>query len=137
MAIYSSAVNTPHVILSRGASVKSSPSYVPFVRNLLSLVGVVCSLITSTAPVVLIEPASAHNRALTKLELMSAPTAAKGTVFPRISGGNYFIVVTKSGYDVLEWFGGHDPDKGDQLIGGFESYGFHDIYDETTDQDLR
>jgi hypothetical protein len=32
-------------------------------------------------------------------------------------------------YDVLEWFGGHDPDKGNVLIGGFESYGFHDIYE--------
>jgi hypothetical protein len=46
-------------------------------------------------------------------------------------------VATEASYDVLEWYGGHDPDKGDYLIGGFESYGFHDIYDETADNDLR
>jgi hypothetical protein len=44
---------------------------------------------------------------------------------------------TKSGYDVLEWYGGHDPDKGDVLVGRYKSYGFHDIYDETVDADGR
>jgi hypothetical protein len=68
---------------------------------------------------------------------LSAAKAARGVVSHRISGCDYFIVATKTGYDVLEWFGGHDPDKGDILIGGFESYGFHDIYDETADADLR
>jgi len=63
--------------------------------------------------------------------------AGRGVVSHRISGCDYFIVATKSSYDVLEWFGGHDPDKGDYLVGGFESYGFHDIYDETADEDLR
>jgi hypothetical protein len=67
----------------------------------------------------------------------ASPKAARGVVSRRISGCDYFILATKSAYDVLEWFGGHDPDKGDILIGGFESYGFHDIYDETVDQDLR
>jgi hypothetical protein len=66
-----------------------------------------------------------------------SPKAARGVVSRRISGCDYFIVATKSAYDVLEWYGGHDPDKGDILIGGFESYGFHDIYDETADDDLR
>jgi len=65
------------------------------------------------------------------------PKAARGIVSYRISGCDYFVVTTKSAYDVLEWFGGHDPDKGDILIGEFESYGFHDIYDETADEDLR
>jgi len=66
-----------------------------------------------------------------------AANAARGVVSHRISGCDYFVVATKSAYDVLEWFGGHDPDRGDYLIGGFESYGFHDIYDETADADLR
>jgi hypothetical protein len=66
-----------------------------------------------------------------------AAKTAKGVVFRRISGCDYFMVATKSDYDVLEWFHGRDPDKGDVLVGGFESYGFHDIYDETTDTNLR
>jgi len=66
-----------------------------------------------------------------------AAQTAKGVVYRRISGCDYFIVATKSDYDVLEWFHGHDPDKDDVLVGSFKSYGFHDIYDETADADLR
>jgi hypothetical protein len=47
-----------------------------------------------------------------------SPKAARGVVSRRISGCDYFIVATKSAYDVLEWYVGHDPDKGDMLIGG-------------------
>jgi hypothetical protein len=61
----------------------------------------------------------------------------RGVVTHRISGRDYFVVATKSGYDLLEWYGGHDPDKDDIVIGGFEAYGFHDIHDETTDDTTR
>jgi hypothetical protein len=63
--------------------------------------------------------------------------AVRGIITHRISGCDYFVVATKSGYDLLEWYGGHDPDKDDILIGKYESYGFHDIYDETTDNTIR
>jgi hypothetical protein len=63
--------------------------------------------------------------------------AVSGVISNRISGCDYFVVQTKSGYDMLEWFGGHDPDKGDILIGNYETYSFHDIYDETADESLR
>ena len=66
----------------------------------------------------------------------NVPASTKGIVTHRISGCDYFIVETSSDYDLLEWFGGYDPDKGDSLIGDFESFGFHDIYDKTSDQDL-
>lgn len=33
----------------------------------------------------------------------------------------------KNGYYVLEWYGGHDPDKGDTIAGSLNSYGFHDV----------
>ena len=46
------------------------------------------------------------------------------------------MVATKSGYDLLEWYGGHDPDKDDIIIGKYESYGFHDVYDETADDTI-
>jgi len=57
-----------------------------------------------------------------------------GIVTNRISGCDYFVVRTKAGYDVLEWYGDYDPDKGDALVGNYEIYGFHDVYDETADQ---
>jgi hypothetical protein len=59
---------------------------------------------------------------------------ATGTVSHRISGCNYFLVRISTGYDLLEWYGGHDPDKGDTLIGNYESYGFPDIVDETANE---
>jgi hypothetical protein len=63
--------------------------------------------------------------------------AVRGAVSHRISGCDYFLVQTKSDYDVLEWYGGHDPDKGDVLVGDYESYGFHNIYDDTANDSLR
>src|SRR5690242_6220129 len=54
----------------------------------------------------------------------SADKAARGVITNRVSGCDYFVVATKSDYDLLEWYGGHDPDKGDVLIGNYESYGF-------------
>jgi hypothetical protein len=36
----------------------------------------------------------------------------------------------------LEWYGGHDPDKDDILVGKYESYGMHDIYDNTADEEI-
>jgi hypothetical protein len=62
--------------------------------------------------------------------------AAKGVVSNRISGCDYFIVSTAKGYDVLEWFGGYDPDKGDVLVGDYETYGMQDIHDTTADESL-
>jgi hypothetical protein len=70
----------------------------------------------------------------------SPPTVSgsvQGEITHRISGCDYFIVETGTGYDVLEWYSGYDPDKGDALIGAYESYGFHDIKDETTNESVR
>jgi hypothetical protein len=71
------------------------------------------------------------------LALCALPAhAAKGTITHRISGCDYFVVETLRGYDLLEWYGGYDPDKGDMLVGGFEEYGMHDINDLTADEEL-
>lgn len=73
--------------------------------------------------------------------LLPVPTGAdpsiRGYVTHRISGCDYFVVSTRHGYDVLEWYGDHDPDKGDVMIGNYEEFGFHDIYDETADESTR
>lgn len=65
-----------------------------------------------------------------------AGSAARGYVTHRISGCDYFLVKTNNGYDLLEWFGGYDPDKDDVIVGDFESYGFHDVYDDTADESV-
>lgn len=67
---------------------------------------------------------------------MTLLSASKGIVVKRISGCDYFLVNASSGYAVLEWYGGHDPDTNDLLIGNFESYGMHDILDDTSDESL-
>jgi hypothetical protein len=68
---------------------------------------------------------------------VASPRGGRGIVSHRVSGCDYFVVATRSDYNLLEWYGGHDPDKDDVLVGGFLSYGSHDIYDETADADLR
>ncbi len=65
---------------------------------------------------------------------VGAGSSVSGVVSHRISGCDYFLVQTRSGYDLLEWYGDHDPDKGDTLVGKFEDYGFHNVLDETADE---
>ena len=66
--------------------------------------------------------------------LLALPAfAARGVVTHRISGCDYYLAATRSGYALLEWYAGYDPDKGDTLVGAFEEYGMHEIYDETSD----
>ena len=63
--------------------------------------------------------------------------AAKGEVVYKSSRCDYFIVETPSGYALLEWYGGNDPDKGDIVVGNYEDYGFKDIYNLTADQEMK
>ena len=68
---------------------------------------------------------------------VTSQSADLGIVTHRIGGCDYFLVQTRRGYDLLEWYGGHDPDKRDAIAGKFESYGFHPVVDTTADADLR
>ena len=61
-----------------------------------------------------------------------AGTAIGGKVAYVKSGCDYYIVADKSGYDLLEWYGGRMPAVGDTLAGDIHSYGFKDIYIGTT-----
>jgi hypothetical protein len=63
--------------------------------------------------------------------------AATGTVVRKISSCDYFMVQTSKGFSILEWFGGHDPDKGDKIVGAYESYGMKTVYDVTADEEIR
>ena len=43
--------------------------------------------------------------------------AARGVVVYKKSCCDYYIVESDSGYALLEWYGGNDPDEGDELAG--------------------
>lgn len=63
--------------------------------------------------------------------------AAKGEVVYKKSGCSYFIVEAILGYAILEWYGGNDPDKGDIIVGNFESYGLKTVYNMTADAESK
>jgi hypothetical protein len=43
----------------------------------------------------------------------------------------------RTGYGILEWYGGHDPDKDDVLYGDMRTYGMRSIHDETADESIK
>lgn len=45
----------------------------------------------------------------------------------RVRGCDYFIADGPQGYYIFEWYGGHDPEKGDTLVGYESGYGFKDV----------
>jgi hypothetical protein len=49
--------------------------------------------------------------------------AENGIVALRASGCDYYLIYTNSGYVLAEWYGGHDPYKGEQVAGALSSYG--------------
>lgn len=74
------------------------------------------------------------------LFVMAAPTstyAAKGVVVLKLSCCDWFLVDAPGGYALLEWYGGNEPERGDVIAGDFESYGFKDLYNLTSDDELR
>ena len=50
-----------------------------------------------------------------------------GIVALRIRGCDYYPVSTKGGITLLEWYGGYDPEKDDELVGEIESYGMKGV----------
>jgi hypothetical protein len=68
-----------------------------------------------------------------------APLAfgARGEVVYRKSGCDHFIVETNMGYVLLDWYGGDDPSEGDVLVGNYEEYGMKDVYNLSTDSEIR
>lgn len=63
--------------------------------------------------------------------------AAKGVVVAYPPGCDYYVVESNTGYALLEWYGGSDPNEGDTLVGDFESYGFKTLYNLTADNETR
>lgn len=66
-----------------------------------------------------------------------AAFAEKGEVVKRVSGCDYYMVDATSGYAILEWYGGNDPDEGDSITGNFKVYGFHTFFVGYNDVETR
>lgn len=58
-------------------------------------------------------------------------------VAQRISGCDFFMVQSRSGYAILEWYGGHGPDKDDKLVGDLTGAGMKILREEATDSEVR
>lgn len=70
--------------------------------------------------------------------LGSAPDfAIRAQVTHKKSSCDWFLAESTSGYILMEWYGGNDPDEGDMLAGALHSYGFKDIYNVTSDAEMR
>ena len=54
-------------------------------------------------------------------------SAAPITVVARVRSCDYFIADGPQGYYLLEWYGGHDPSRGDGIYGELGTYGFKDV----------
>jgi hypothetical protein len=81
--------------------------------------------------------ATNHLRAAVSLMALLAVTAGsvagrergeEAVVVLRVRGCDYFLADGAKGYFLLEWYGGHDPVRGDDLFGEIGSYGFKDVY---------
>lgn len=57
-----------------------------------------------------------------------ADSLEEATVVLRVRGCDYFLADGAKGYFLLEWYGGSDPARGDDLIGEVASYGFKDVF---------
>jgi hypothetical protein len=58
----------------------------------------------------------------------TAAQAEQGVVVWTGGCSSRYVVETPAGYVLLEWFGGHDPFKGERLVGELNSYGMKDLY---------
>ncbi|HEV2549583.1 MAG TPA: hypothetical protein VGU20_19865 [Stellaceae bacterium] len=57
-----------------------------------------------------------------------AAMAERGVVALKVSGCDYYLIYTNSGYVLVEGYGGHDPWKGEAVAGAFNSYGMKTVF---------
>ena len=63
--------------------------------------------------------------------------ASQGNVSHRVRGCDWFLVDLPSGFVLLEWYSGNDPDKGDEVVGKMEAYGMKTIFNITAEEESR
>jgi hypothetical protein len=52
----------------------------------------------------------------------------EAVVVLRVKGCDYFLADGAKGLFLLEWYGGYDPLRGDEIVGDIASYGMKDAY---------
>jgi len=79
----------------------------------------------------------------TPLRLEERPAASNavdgkvGVVVYKKGSGGWFIVESRKGFAVLEWYGGYYPDVGDVIVGEFERYGMKTVRIKGKDRETR
>lgn len=63
--------------------------------------------------------------------------AARADVSHRISGCDWFLAEDATGFVLMEWYGGNDPDKGETLVGELHSYGMKTVFNLDSDSEVR
>lgn len=71
-------------------------------------------------------PPAAKRSGETKQERSQAAMALIKIVL-RTQGCDYFVADGPRGYYLLEWYGGHDPDRGDGILEEVSGYGFKNV----------
>lgn len=61
----------------------------------------------------------------------------QATVVFRKRGCDFMILENSSGYIVVEWMGGNDPDQGDIIGGNLNSYGTKEFYNLSTNSETK
>ncbi len=61
--------------------------------------------------------------------------AAKAVVVFKEPACKHFVAQGPDGFYLLEYQGGYDPDKGDFIVGSFNSYGFKQAFYPDKEQD--
>jgi len=69
--------------------------------------------------------------------MSGAAYSDKAVIVAYPGGCDYFIADGPKGLYLLEWYGGYDPTKGDEIFGDLDSYGFKDVYYPNRDREGR
>lgn len=72
---------------------------------------------------------------LVAMLIASSLYADKGEIV--FEKGDHYVVDTGRGCSVVEWYGGGISSESDKVVGDLNSYGFKDIYNQTTGKEIR
>jgi len=86
-----------------------------------------------------VTPPNQNNRSTIRYEndSRSSTSEIKAVVVYRSENCDYMILENSIGYILAEWYGGNDPDLGNIIVGGFNSYGMREFYNLSRDRQVK